>query len=214
MTARVPSVKQRLRDYFLGHLGQVVTSRDLMAVAAPSSEWARRVRELRDEEGWPIATHNDRLDLKPGEYLLTGPPPATFDGQFSRSINQKLRSEVLDRDGSTCQMCGLTPGDVDPQTGRKVRLHIGHIVDKSLGGRDELDNLRTLCSTCNQGAKNITAEKPSWVWLLAQIRRSSVADQRMAFEWLARKFGESVLERIITDKIDSGPADGPDASSP
>jgi 5-methylcytosine-specific restriction endonuclease McrA len=85
-------------------------------------------------------------------------------------------------------MCGLTPGDIDPHTGRKVRLHIGHIKDKSLGGREELANLRTLCSTCNQGAKNITHEKPSTIWLLSQVRRANLADQRKVFEWLRKKF--------------------------
>ena len=85
-------------------------------------------------------------------------------------------------------MCGLTPGDTDPYTARKVRLHVGHIVDKNLGGKEELSNLRTLCSTCNQGAKNITTEKPSTVWLLSQIRRSGIAEQRAAYEWLKRKF--------------------------
>jgi hypothetical protein len=34
------------------------------------------------------------------------------------------------------------PGEIDPFTGRKVRLHIGHIVDKHLGGKEELSNLR------------------------------------------------------------------------
>jgi 5-methylcytosine-specific restriction endonuclease McrA len=85
-------------------------------------------------------------------------------------------------------MCGLTPGDIDPDTGRKVRLHIGHIKDKSLGGKDELMNLRALCSTCNQGAKNITAEKPSAIWLLSQVRRAGQDEQRTVFDWLAKKF--------------------------
>lgn len=197
-----PSVKQRLREYFLAHKGEVVTSRQLMAVAAPSSEWARRVRELREDEGWPIATHNDRIDLKPGEYLLTGEPPEEESGNRTRAISQKLRSEVLDRDGSTCQMCGLSPGDTDPQTGRPVRLHMGHIIDKSLGGKDELNNLRTLCSTCNQGAKNITAEKPTWIWLVAQIRRASMADQRQAYEWLAEKFSGSPVEKVSREVLE------------
>ena len=68
-----------------------------------------------------------------------------------------MKSEVLDRNGFTCQMCGITPGQVDPETGRPARLHVRHIVDKTLGGKDEVSNLRALCSNCNQGAKNITA---------------------------------------------------------
>jgi len=186
--AKSPSVKQRLREYLLANIGRVITSRELAAAASPASEWARRVRELRDEEGWPILTHNDTTKLKPGEYLLEKAPDARPDVVFQRTISQKLRAEVLDRNGFTCQMCGLTPYDEDPMTGRKTRLHIGHIVDKSLGGKDEASNLRTLCSTCNQGAKNITAEKPSSLWLLSQIRRANLDDQRAVFDWLAKKF--------------------------
>ena len=57
------------------------------------------------------------------------------------------------------------------------------------GRVDELSNLRALCSTCNQGAKNITSEKPTWIWLLAQIRRAGQDDQRAAFDWLRKNFG-------------------------
>jgi 5-methylcytosine-specific restriction endonuclease McrA len=129
--------------------------------------------------------------LTPGEYLLESLPPEKKDVAFARNISAKLRAEILDRNGFTCQMCGLTPGDIDPYTGRKVRLHIGHIVDKSLGGRDELSNLRTLCSTCNQGAKNVTGQKPSSIWLLSQIRRAGQDEQRAVFDWLAKKFGDT-----------------------
>jgi len=87
-------------------------------------------------------------------------------------------------------MCGLCPGDIDPATGRKVRLHIGHIKDKSLGGKDELSNLRALCSTCNQGAKNITSEKPTAIWLLGQVRRAGQDEQKAVYDWLRAKFNE------------------------
>ena len=183
------SAKRRIRQYFVDHQWQVVTARQLAEVAAPVSEWARRVRELRDEDGWPIRTNNDDAELSPGEYVLAGDPPARPNVAFQRDISQKLRAEVLARNGFTCQWCGKTPGDIDPDTGRKVRLHVGHIIDKSRGGTDTLDNLRTLCSTCNQGAKNITLEPPSRIWLLQQVRRASVADQRAVLEWLQKKFG-------------------------
>jgi len=115
-------------------------------------------------------------------------PPEKPDVAFVQGISAKLRAEVLDRNGFTCQMCGLTPGDIDPTTGRKVCLHIGHIKDKSLGGKNELPNLRALCSTCNQGAKNITAEKPTEIWLLSQIRRAGQDEQQAVFKWLQKKF--------------------------
>ena len=187
---RKPGSKERIRQFLLGHIGQVVTAIQIRdAIGAEVSEWARRLRELRDEEGWPIRSHNDDAALKPGEYILESFPPAKKDVAFARGISSKLRAEVLDRNGFTCQMCGLTPGDIDPETSRKVRLHIGHIVDKSLGGRDELSNLRALCSTCNQGAKNVTGEKPTGIWLLSQVRRAGQDEQRALYDWLTKKFG-------------------------
>ena len=181
--------KERIRQFLLANIGQVVTSDQLSDAAGPNiSEWARRVRELREQEGWSILTHHDSANLTPGQYLLEEMPPEKPDVAFVRGISAKLRAEVLDRNGFTCQMCGLTPGDIDPTTGRKVRLHIGHIKDKSLGGKYELSNLRALCSTCNQGAKNITAEKPTGIWLLSQVRRAGQDEQQAVFKWLQKKF--------------------------
>ncbi len=183
--------KEKIRQFLLANIGRIVTSIEIRDSAGTGvSEWARRVRELREDEGWPILTHNDSSSLKPGQYLLQQKPPEKSSTVFTRSISIKLRAEVLDRNGFTCQMCGLTPGEIDPETGRKVRLHIGHIKDKSLGGLDELSNLRALCSTCNQGAKNITTEKPTGIWLLSQVRRAGQDEQRAVFAWLSKKFGD------------------------
>jgi 5-methylcytosine-specific restriction endonuclease McrA len=187
---RKPGSKERIRQFLLAHIGKVVTSIQIRdAAGAGVSEWARRVRELREDEGWQILTHNDTTELKPGQYLLREQPPKKRAVTFTGGISARLRAEVLDRNGFTCQMCGLTPGDVDPATGRKVRLHIGHVIDKILGGKEELSNLRALCSTCNQGAKNVTAQKPNTIWLLSQIRRAGKDEQRAVFEWLRKKFG-------------------------
>ena len=184
------SAKKRIREFFLKNINVVVTNRQIQeAAGAGVTEWARRVRELRENEKWKILTHNDLESLSPGQYLLMEKPPENPVVTFEDTISAKLRAEVFDRNGFTCQSCGLCPGDIDPYTNRKVRLHVGHIKDKNLGGKAELSNLRTLCSTCNQGAKNITAVKPESIWLLSQVRRAGITEQKEVFAWLARKFG-------------------------
>lgn len=183
--------KEKIRQFLLSNIGRVIESHELQAAANGAVQYSRRLRELRDEEGWPILSHNDSTDLKPGQYLLREKPPEKHLPHFARTISARLRAEVLDRNGFTCQMCGLTPGEIDPATNRKVRLHIGHVKDKAFGGKDELSNLRALCSTCNQGAKNITTEKASAIWLLSQIRRAGQDEQRTVYDWLRKKFDKT-----------------------
>jgi hypothetical protein len=161
-------------------------SKELHEVSGGISEWARRVRELRNEEGYLILSHNDRSGLKPGEYLLetAKPQPA-----FKRDISKELRAFVLDRNGYTCQMCGAAAGEPHPyDTARKTRLHIGHIIDKSLGGDDVAENLRAVCSVCNEGAANLTLDRPSYSKLLVQLRRATASEQIAILEWLVQKF--------------------------
>ncbi|MCG9884312.1 MAG: HNH endonuclease [Cyanobacteria bacterium] len=161
-------------------------SAELRDVAGGITEWARRVRELRTEEGYQIQTHNDRSDLKPGQYLLENPTPQPA---FERAISKETRAFVLDRNGFTCQMCGAVAGEPHPyDVSRKTRLHLGHIVDKSQGGTDDASNLRALCSVCNEGASNLTLERPSAQKLLIQVRRARGADQLELLKWLIQKF--------------------------
>ena len=182
---RSPSTKDRLRTFLLANVGRVVSSAQLREVGAPSTEWARRVRELRDHEGYDIQTHTDRDDLKPGEYILVSATPRPT---FSESISKETRAFVLDRNGFTCQMCGAAAGERHPDDGRTVRLHIGHIVDRSKDGPADASNLRALCRLCNEGARNLTLDPPRYATLLAQVRRAKRDDQLKVFEWLQNRF--------------------------
>lgn len=177
--------KAKLRDFFMDNVGAILHADQLREVAG-TSEWGRRVRELRGEEGMNIVTHNDRSDLKPGQYMLVDlhPLPA-----FERGISKETRALVLDRNGFTCQMCGAAAGEPHPyDASRKTRLHIGHIVDKSMGGTDDPSNLRAICSVCNEGASNVTLGRPDAMKLLVQVRRASTKDQLKVLEWMIRKF--------------------------
>ncbi len=65
--------------------------------------------------------------------------------QYQRSLmTDKLRYQVLNRDGHRCVICGASARD-------GVKLHVDHIVPVSKGGKTELSNLRTLCERCNLG---------------------------------------------------------------
>ena len=188
--------RSKLRTHFLNNIGRVMSSNELRKVAGGITEWARRVRELRTEEGYQILTHNDRSDLKPGQYLLLDPKP---NPAFERAMSKETRAFVLDRNGFTCQMCGAVAGEPHPyDPDRKTRLHIGHIKDKSQGGTDDPSNLRAICSVCNEGASNLTLERPSKLKLLSQTRRAKGDDQLELLKWLVQKYPKQA-KRFIDD---------------
>jgi len=190
--AKRKGARIKLRKHFLANIGRVMDSDELREVAGGITEWARRVRELRTEEGYQIQTHNDLSDLKPGQYILEDPKPQPA---FERAISKETRAFVLDRNGFTCQMCGAVAGEPHPYNpSRKTRLHIGHIVDKSQGGTDDPSNLRALCSICNEGASNLTLERPSVQKLLIQVRRAKGGDQVEVLRWLVNKFPKQTKE--------------------
>ncbi|MEL7356323.1 MAG: HNH endonuclease [Cyanobacteria bacterium J06560_6] len=192
--ARRKGARVKLREHFLNNVGRAMGSDELREVAGGITEWARRVRELRSEEGYKIETHNDRGDLKPGQYILEDPVPHPA---FERAISKETRAFVLDRNGFTCQMCGAVAGELHPyDSNRKTRLHIGHIIDKSQGGSDEAFNLRAICSVCNEGASNLTLERPSNLKLLAQVRRAKGDAQLELLRWLVKKFPKQTQEMI------------------
>lgn len=180
--------RAKLRKYFCENLGHVVTSDDLRKEAG-ISEWARRVRELRDEEGMQILTHHDRDSLKPNEYLLE---TLAIKPVIARTISPKLRRQILERNGFTCQACGAAPGDDAPcEPGKKVRLQIDHILPISQGGTDDEYNLRAVCVYYNKDKTNIL--KPASgqsISALAMIRKLPRNVQIEVYEHLRKKFSD------------------------
>lgn len=66
-------------------------------------------------------------------------------------FTKSIRHEVFKRDNYKCVECGATK--------ENTVLHIDHIIPVSQGGTDELDNLQTLCETCNLAKSN-----RKWKW--------------------------------------------------
>ncbi|ARW81522.1 HNH endonuclease [Aeromonas salmonicida] len=139
------AVKDRLLDFLIANVGQPVTGEELRYVAKDSTEWARRVRELRTEEGWAVATHSTgRPDLPIGVYVLENThqtPP------HDRKIPDDIRRAVLVRDKYSCQKCQWNHDMWNKSDPRHLELH--HIKHHAKGGENTAANLITLCTVCH-----------------------------------------------------------------
>jgi hypothetical protein len=112
-------------------------------------------------------------------------------GALNHAPTQKLRTDVLRRDGFRCQGCGRRPADhVD------ITLHVHHVRPYGDGGLTEASNLLTLCSTCHQGLK------PDFDMTLLELTPGALADED-ALDELAHDDGTKFREgvRRYRDKI-------------
>ncbi len=136
--------KEKILKYLLANVGKQVTGEELSYVAK-SSEWARRVRELRTEEGWAVSTKmSGNPELPIGVYVLESDRQAPA---HDRHISEATRREALRRDHYTCQRCGWTHDIWNPADPRFLELH--HIAHHASGGSNELENLITYCNVCH-----------------------------------------------------------------
>lgn len=148
---RPGSARSRIEAFLEANVGQVVT-REQIDYVSGIAEGSRRTRELRDEFGWPIASHIDEPDLGPGEYRLLSIDPADRREASQRMYPEDLREKVFQRDQYTCQAChrdrraALAAGDT------RFYLEVHHkvamaedLADVPVAERHAIDNLITLC---------------------------------------------------------------------
>jgi len=138
------SMKDRIIEYLRRNVGKEVTGEELRYVAK-GSEWARRVRELRTEDGFPISTKqsgNPHLDI--GVYVLEEDRQTP---KHDRSIREPLRRQVLRRDEYICRKCGWSHMDWNKSDPRFLEVH--HKTHHARGGETRADNLITYCNVCH-----------------------------------------------------------------
>ncbi|MBX3481817.1 MAG: HNH endonuclease [Caulobacter sp.] len=140
---RKGGVKPKFLAFFRENVGKPVALEELRYLAGDKSEWARRVRELRTEEGWPIYTRmQGRPDLPVGSYVLDEDKQAP---EHDRHIPDDVRIAVLERDEFSCRVCGWKRVNLHPDDPRKF-LELHHIEHHVAGGLNTVDNLVTLCN--------------------------------------------------------------------
>lgn len=136
-------VKAKLLEYLRANVGKPVTIEELRYLANNRSEWARRIRELRTEDGWPVYTRmQGRSELPVGTYILDEDKQAP---EHDRHIPDDIRVEVLERDGFACRVCSWKTSSLRPEDPRKF-LELHHIVEHAKKGDNSASNLITLCN--------------------------------------------------------------------
>ncbi len=86
--------KKGIKAFLLARIGKIVTTDEIYEASGQQKQYGRRLRELREDEGWQIESHNDAADLKPDEYRLVSAPPKNLP-KLSRNISNRLRATVL-----------------------------------------------------------------------------------------------------------------------
>jgi len=141
------SVKAKLLSYFRKNVGKRVTGEELKYLAKDRSEWPRRVRELRTEEGWPIVTSNSGMpELAVGVYVLETDRQAEV---HDRRIPDPVRIKVLERDQYSCRNCDWSPDSRSQADRVRNFLELHHIEHHALGGGNIVGNLICLCNVCH-----------------------------------------------------------------
>lgn len=145
------SGRDRIAALFVANVGSVVT-REQIDYVSKISESARRVRELRDEHGWPIDSHIDDPALGPGEYRLTSEDPDDRRDPLQRLYPEDLRRQVFERDDYTCRICGRDRAKAEAAGDRRFYLEVHHKVAVAddlaalpKSERNKIENLITLC---------------------------------------------------------------------
>ena len=136
--------KEKILTYLRKNVGKKITGEEL-AYVANSSEWARRTRELRTEEGWPIITKmSGNPTLPVGVYVLESDRQAPA---HDRAIQDSIRRQALRRYDYKCQKCGWSHDLFNRSDPRFLELH--HIIHHADSGSNNLDNLITYCNICH-----------------------------------------------------------------
>lgn len=138
--------QQRILKFLLENVGKIVTTEELSYVSKESKEFGRRTRELRTEQGYPIATRfTGRPDLASGQYVLQS--AERIADSHDRRIPEPVQRKVYERDKNTCRLCGWNMQSWRPDDPRILEIH--HIEHHAKGGSNEADNLIVLCSKCH-----------------------------------------------------------------
>jgi hypothetical protein len=99
--------------------------------------WLVELLDKKDEQGIQNTLNKSHLNEQEIRKLI----------DTKIKVLPSIRWQVFQRDNWKCVSCGSTSDD-------EIILHIDHIIPRSKGGKDHIDNYQTLCNICNIGKSN------------------------------------------------------------
>ena len=114
-----------------------------------------------------------------------------------REMTKSKRFKVFHRDSFKCRYCG--------RDAQETTLEVDHIIPRSRGGGDDLENLATSCVDCNRGKSATPLEMPPVEDPMAGLERAqemreleATAEQLKQLRAAREALVESVLETLCS----------------
>ena len=118
--------------------------------------WVNRLQKLI-----PL-THISYENVKFDTQLMQNPEISGIEYQQGTLQGYEIREYLLEKFGRKCCYCGK----------ENIPLEIEHIIPKSRGGTNRVDNLCLSCRECNQKKGNMTAEEFGYPNVQRQVKQS------------------------------------------
>jgi len=152
----VRAARERLRIYFVRHVGIALDAIELEVVSG-ISDYGRRIRELRVQDGYKILTGASRdpeagIDLKPSQYLLIREEPDLTAAHRWHIANRIRKETGLGSQGRILKYLQANVGQIvtteeliyvgqaseSPRRARELRTEQGYAVATRFTGRPDL----------------------------------------------------------------------------
>jgi len=144
------SAKERIAMFLKHRQRQPVKSEELARISG-IKDYTRRIRELRNERGFIIATSRTNAELAQDEYVLV----EVRDVEDKRRLDSVTRDNYIE-ENTCCEKCGFDPQEHNKEKIEGNRyLEVDHIEAyenfDSAEEANSFDNLQTLCNVCHNG---------------------------------------------------------------
>lgn len=149
----------------------------------------RRLRTLRNRDGWIIDSQRNDATLAHDEYRVEkiGWHPGTGRPRPKNDMpSDSVRRAVFERDNRTCQICFTVAGEPYVDMPDKImRPTLGHrIPGKRLSRSARVDELQTECARCNEPVRDEVFDPLTLPELLPSIKRLKRADKERLLDWV------------------------------